>query len=167
MKNWLFLILLGVMGATIVRRYAFEGIYLASDSMSPTLPVGTHIMVNKFRIFFDKPERGDIIMFDSPVDSDKGLVKRVIAVGGDEIEIRAKTVYLNGVQLDEPYVQYLNPQTIYVGDNMPATTVPRKHFFVMGDNRDVSGDSRDWKKETGERIPFIPEYRVRGLVKGH
>lgn len=167
MKNWLFLIFLGVAGAFIVRRFAFEGIYLATDSMAPGLPVGRHVMVNKFKVLFDKPDRGDVIMFDSPVNSHKGLVKRVIAVGGDEIEIRAKQVYVNGEKLIEPYVQHLNPDVKYVDDNIAAVRVPEGSYFVMGDNRDVSGDSRDWKNADGQWIPFLPGSEVKGLVQAH
>ena len=164
MGRWLFLIALGAAGAFGIRHFVFEGIYLATDSMSPTLPQGRHIIVNKAAYLFSKPGRGDVILFDSPADPEKGLVKRVIAVEGDTVEIRRKRVILNGQELNEPYAQFVRPDEILVGDNRPAVQVPKGHVFVAGDNRDVSGDSRDWKAPTGEWAPFLPLSRVRGLV---
>lgn len=164
MGRWIFLILLGAAGAWGVRRFAFEGIYLASNSMAPTLPEGRHLMVNKMSFAFSKPRRGDIVMFDLASNPDKGLVKRVIAVAGDRIEIRRKAVVLNGQILNEPYVNHTRPDEILVGDNRPEVIVPAGHVYVLGDNRDVSGDSRDWKDENGEWAPFLPVSRIRGLV---
>ncbi len=157
--------MLGAAGAYCVRTYAFEGIYLASNSMAPTLPEGRHIIVNKFSFAFSRPRRGDVVMFDLPAHPEKGLVKRVIAVGGDHIEIRRKAVILNGQELNEPYVQHTRPDEILVGDNIPDTEVPKDTLFVMGDNRDVSGDSRDWNDAQGRWTPFVPVTRVRGLVQ--
>ena len=165
MRRLLFLVLLAVSGAYLFRAYCYEGIYIASESMEPTLPKDRHVMVNKFIYHFRVPVRGQIIMFDSPVDPNKGLIKRVIAVAGDTIEIRHKIVYLNGALLDEPYVQYLKPDTLFLGDDMGPMTIPAGCLFVMGDNRDVSGDSRDWKGPTGEPIPFLPVSKVQGLVE--
>ena len=164
MRRLLFLIALGAAGAFIVRSLVVEGIYLASDSMAPTLPTGRHILANKAAYFFGAPRRGDVIMFDLPTDPDKGLVKRVIALGGDTIELRSKRVFVNGAELVEPYAQYLRPGDILVGDNRAPMTVPDKHVFVLGDNRDVSGDSRDWKTPGGEPAPFLPLFRIRGRV---
>ena len=103
-------------------------------------------------------------MFDSPIDPKKGLIKRVIAMEGEVLEIRDKKVYLDGRRLDEPYVQLLSPETMFVGDNWPATKIPEGMIFVMGDNRDVSGDSRDWKSPSGKAIPFLPLSAVKGIV---
>ncbi len=165
MRRLLFLILLGAAGAYAVRRFAFEGIYLASDSMAPALPTGRHIMVNKMAFVFSKPRRGDIVMFDSPQDPARGLVKRVIAVEGDRIELRNKDVVVNGNVINEPYVQHTRPDEVLAGDTRAEVTVPSGKIFVMGDNRDVSGDSRDWKDAKGAWSPFLPLDLVRGLVQ--
>jgi signal peptidase I len=165
MKRWLFLLALGVAGAWVFRTYCYEGIYIASASMEPTLPVGQHVMMNKLRARTHKPERGDIIVFESPVDASKGLVKRVIAVGGETIEMNKKRVIVDGHALDEPYAQYLKPDDVFVGDTFPPVTVPEGTVFVLGDNRDVSGDSRDWKNAEGERIPFVPIQKITGYIQ--
>ncbi len=161
----IYLILLGVGGAFLVRNFVFEGIYIASDSMSPTLSVGTHILVRKFLWDSYKPNRGDIIMFDSPMDRGRGLVKRVIAIEGDTIELRQKKVFLNGEPLSEPYAFFLNPREMYMGDTLASVAVPPGYLFVMGDNRDVSGDSRDWKNASGEHQPFLPASAVQAVVR--
>ncbi len=167
MKRLFFLVALGVAGAYLFRMFCFEGIYVASESMEPTLPKDRHVMVNKMAFLFDSPHFGDIIMFDSPMNPAKGLIKRVIGVGGDTLEIRAKKVYRNGSLLDEPYTQFLKADTLLAGDDIKPFEVPKGTVFVMGDNRDVSGDSRDWRSPSGEPIPFLPVSKIKGLVRAH
>ncbi len=156
---------LGASGAYLFRTFGYEGIYVASASMEPTLPVGTHLMVNKLLAHVRKPQPGDVIVFESPVDSSKGLIKRVIAVGGQTIEIHRKAVLVDGTALSEPYVQYVKPDEEFIGDNFPAMKVPANTVFVLGDNRDVSGDSRDWKNAEGERIWFLPVSKIEGYIR--
>ncbi len=165
MRRWLFLLTLGAAGAFLFRMYAFEGIYIATPSMEPTLPVNLHVMANKLLTRVHSPQRGDIIVFESPVDASKGLVKRVIAVAGETIEMRKKQVIIDGHALSEPYVQYLKPDDMFIGDTFAPMQVPEGCVFVLGDNRDVSGDSRDWKNAAGEPTPFLPIANIQAYIR--
>jgi signal peptidase I len=165
MKRLLFLVLLGVGGALVIRAVVFEGIYIASPSMEPTLPVGTNYFVDKLTPFFKDFKRGEIIVFAPPVEKEgKELVKRVIGLPGDTVQIADKKVFLNGQPLVEPYAVYKRKDEILVGDNIPALTVPEDSYFVMGDNRDESGDSRDWKDASGNPVYFVPKDHIKGRL---
>ncbi|MCS7184974.1 MAG: signal peptidase I, partial [bacterium] len=94
----------------------------------------------------------------------KGEVKRIIAVGGDRIMIKNKVVYLNGEVLNEPYAVYLRKNEMLVGDNIEEMIVPQGHYFVMGDNRDYSEDSRDWVDSNGNRMYFLNRKFIEGKV---
>jgi signal peptidase I len=164
-RRLLLLVLVAVGGAWLVRTFLFEGVYVASGSMEPTLSVGTHYFVNKMAYRFHPPLRGDIIVFKSPVDAQKGLIKRVIALPGDRVELRSKQVYLNGQALTEPYTIYKRASERLVGDNIQEMTVPPDRFFVLGDNRDESEDSSDWKDpQTHEPVRFIEAGRIDGKL---
>lgn len=165
MKRWLFLIALGLAGGLIVRQVLFEGVYVASPSMEPTLPVGTHYFVNKITPLYRPYERKDIVVFPSPVDPDKDLIKRVIGLPGETIEIREKKVFIDGQPLEEPYAQFTRKDELLVGDIIAPMKIPADSYFVMGDNRDESGDSRDWKNpETGEHVYFVKKSDIKGLL---
>ncbi len=146
--------------ALLIRAYVVQAFKIPSGSMIPTLDIGDHILVNKFiygttipftddRILvFEKPKRGDIIVFKFPVDHKRDFIKRVIGVEGDRIEIRNKVVYVNGKPLNEPYVIHndngVEPGWAEPRDNLGPFIVPKGKVFVMGDNRDQSYDSRFW-----------------------
>lgn len=167
MKRILLWLVLGAVGAFIVRMWCVEGIYIASGSMKPTLKEGAQLFTNKLAYQFSKPKRGDIVSLRSPVSLEKGLVKRIIAAEGDTIEIRSKKVFLNGQELLEPYVQYTRKNELLKGDKISPLVVPPGHVFVMGDNRDESNDSRDWKdSKNGEHIYFVPMKLIEGKVFG-
>jgi signal peptidase I len=131
------------------------------------LAVGHHAFVNKMAYRFSGPERGDIVVFPSPVNEEKDMVKRVIAVEGDAVEIKDKKVILNGKELIEPYIQHTRAGEILKGDNIGQMTVPRGHVFVLGDNRDESGDSRDWVDPATKRpVYFISVKNLKGKLLG-
>ena len=116
-----------------VQNYMIEG-----TSMQPSLTNNQFVLVNKLAYLFHAPERGDVIVFHWPKETTKDLIKRVIGLPGDTIVITGKTVQVDGVVLKEPYIrESLNPK----GDRL---VVPINDYFVLGDNRPVSDDSRDW-----------------------
>ncbi len=137
LTRWLFLLALGVFGASFIRQYVVEGVEIVTGSMEPTLLVGHNLFVNKWIYHFHSPQRGDIVMFPDP-DGKRELVKRVIAVEGDTIEFRQKKVFLNNQPLNENYVQYTRPNERLKGDTAAPQVVPKGFVFLVGDNRDES-----------------------------
>lgn len=116
-----------------VQNYMVEG-----TSMQPSLNNNQFVLVNKLAYLFHAPERGDVIVFHWPRDTTKDLIKRVIGLPGDTIVITRETVQVNGVVLKEPYIRTT------VNPNGQRLVVPPNDYFVLGDNRPVSDDSRDW-----------------------
>jgi len=166
MKRILFLAALAAATAVLMRLLVVETIYIASGSMEPTLATGMHLFSDKVTLRLRAPERGEIVVFHSPL-GEHDSVKRVIAVAGDMVELREKKVFLNNSPLDEPYVQYVRHGEKLAGDTVPPMTVPQGHVFVLGDNRDTSSDSATWKDpQTGERIFFLPVFAITGKVRG-
>jgi|SRR5579883_374596 signal peptidase I len=128
-------LLLFILVHLIVQNY-----YVNGPSMRPTLHTNEYILVDKAQYLFSKPQRGDIIVFEYPLDTSVDYVKRVIGVPGDTVEVDADgQVTVNGVAINEPYVNDLDnpyePETI---------TLKANQYFVLGDNRGDSSDSRDW-----------------------
>ena len=137
-----------------------------TESMKPTILVGDHFFIDKVAFPANYPEslqkylpnrtihRGDIVAFWSPENRQMRLVKRVIGLPGETIEMRARQVYINGRKLDEPYKVHIDPNVYSVApgvpdvlqrrDNFGPKVVPPDHYFMMGDNRDNSNDSRYW-----------------------
>lgn len=146
--------------AMLIRAYIIQAFKIPSGSMTPTLLIGDHILVNKFlygtkipfsgkRVFmFKKPERGDIIVFKYPENPSKDFIKRVVAAEGDVIESKNKMIHVNGSKVNEPYARHtdssMRPMGIEPRDNFGPVIVPKDKYFVMGDNRDQSYDSRYW-----------------------
>ncbi|MDI6704344.1 MAG: signal peptidase I [bacterium] len=146
--------------AMIVRTFVIQAFKIPSRSMVPTLRVGDHLFVCKFiygipipftdkKVFeFHSPKRGDIIVFKCPTDLKKDYIKRVIGLPGDEIMIRNKQVYINGKPIKEPYKIHSSLRTFLADsprDNWKEPKkVPKDCYFMLGDNRDDSTDSRFW-----------------------
>ena len=163
-------IVIAVLLALFIRAFVVQAFKIPSGSMEPTLQVGDHILVNKFIygvrlpvtnttiIPVSEPEKGDIIVFEYPVEPDKDFIKRVVGVPGDTVEIRDKKVYVNGRRLDNYPVKYTEknvlPGSVNKRDNFGPVSVPEDAYFVLGDNRDHSYDSRFWG--------FVKEEAIKG-----
>ncbi len=161
------IIILTIAAVLACRRWVAEPIYIASDSMAPTLNKGTHLILDKLTFRFRPPARGEIISFRSPVGEEHESVKRVIAVGGDTVELREKKVYLNGEPQLESYAWYERAGENLKGDTMPPVTVPPGKLFLLGDNRDNSNDSASWVDPATGRPPLLlPVAEVTGKVRG-
>lgn len=167
-----------VAGALIIslslRSYVFASAQVRQHSMEDTLYEGQRVVENKLKYYYSTPERGDIVIINNKIEVDNTnklvsqgkeliegfyndnsdrLIKRVIGVPGDTIEIREGKVYLNGKVYEEPYAKgYTYPKTMFF-----PIVIPKGEYCVMGDNRENSMDSRD--------IGLIPKYKIEGIAE--
>ncbi|OFW60600.1 MAG: signal peptidase I [Actinobacteria bacterium RBG_16_64_13] len=123
--------------AMLVQAFLVKPFTIHQVSMRPTLEEGDRILINRLSYHFRDPESGDVVVFRSPVTEGEDLVKRVVAVGGDRVAVRAGSLYINGAAQNEPHLLEQG-----FGGEYPETVVPAGEVFVMGDNRNNSGDSR-------------------------
>lgn len=108
------------------------------NAMAPTLKAGEQVLVNKLAYLFHEPSRGDVVVFHFPLDPSREFIERIIGIPGDTVTIAANQVFVDGVLVHEPYIsQPVNPRSLTVA-------LGTDQFFVMGDNRPSSSDSRDW-----------------------
>lgn len=164
--------------ALIIRTFVVQAFKIPSGSMEDTLLIGDHLLVNKFvygmqipftdtRILTIRhPQRGDILVFEFPEDEEKSyfkrrdFIKRVVGTPGDTVEVRNKRVYVNGESYQVPQEIHketnILPASLGSRDFAGPLKVPEGSYFVMGDNRDRSYDSRFWG--------FVPEENIKGLA---
>ena len=159
-----FLLALSVAVVLPLRAWVAEPITIASPSMEPTLRVGTLLILDKWTLSGRGPRRGDIISFRSPVGTED-LVKRVVAVPGETVELRRKKVFVEGRELVEPYAVHSRPDESLEGDDLAPLIVPDGCYFVLGDNRDESKDSSVWNGLDGRRVYFVRKPALQGLVR--
>jgi len=175
-----------VLAALFIRSFLYEPFSIPSGSMYPNLMVGDYLFVSKFsygfskhslplslpvipgRVFYDEPERGDIVVFKTPEDNKTDYIKRLIGLPGDKISIKSNKIFVNGLQINREFVQdekykefevdryketlntkktyevyeFKRKSTLINTNDFPEITVQEDHFFVLGDNRDNSQDSR-------------------------
>lgn len=153
-RDWVLVIAVAVGAALLVRTFVLQQFYISGPSMESTLYSNNRVLVNKMSYKLHSIHRGDVVVFDrvttngSTVTHDD-LIKRVIALGNDSIEVKSCEVFVNGVVVNEPYLDKNDVQQPDLGDrcrvvDMPKMTVPRGEIFVMGDNRPESFDSRSF-----------------------
>lgn len=165
-------IAIAVLLALVIRTYLVQAFKIPSGSMEDTLAIGDHLLVSKFIYgtklpFSDKrvltfrdPRQGDVIVFEYPEDPSKDFIKRVVGTPGDVVEGKEKKVYVNGKPYENPHEVHkekdLIPKEMNPRDTFGPVTVPANSYFVMGDNRDRSYDSRFWK--------FVKRDQIKGLA---
>ena len=148
---------LALLIALAVRSSVVQAFWVPSGSMLPTIQIGDHLFVNKLAYAvklpmigqiakIGDPQRNDIVVFISPVDHSTDLIKRLVAVAGDTVEIRNKKLFVNGQEVEDGHANFLDPHVNSNGprDNYGPTKVPEGKVFALGDNRDRSYDSRYW-----------------------
>lgn len=147
-REWMYLLMFAVTVAVITRTYLIAPIIVDGESMAPTLQDQDRMIVNKSSYWFSEPERFDIVVFHATEDKD--YIKRVIGVPGDRLFYYEDQLYINGVKVNEPFLEPLrkemNGTTITPDFTLKQTSgydvIPEGHVFVLGDNRRHSLDSR-------------------------
>jgi len=138
LRVWVRDLLLAICFAVVIIVFLYQPVKVEGTSMAPLISDQERIFINKLVYKFEPISRGDVVVFWYPNDRTKSFIKRVVGLPGETVEVRQGRVYVNGRSLDEPYIlpAYLDT------NNYPAFRVPRQQYFVMGDHRDSSNDSR-------------------------
>ena len=153
-----FLVTLAIAGAIFVFVYfaLFRPYQVKGRSMFPTFVDGQYVLTDVLTRHFMQFSRGDVIVFNSPVEEDKDFIKRVIGLPGDEVSVKDGRLYINGALLDES--EYLSSDVLTSPGNFlqegETARVPDNSYFVSGDNRPASADSREWG--------FVPQDQIIG-----
>jgi signal peptidase I len=146
--NWTRDLLIALGLAAVIIVFLYQPVKVEGTSMSPLLTDQERIFINKFVYRFEPIQRGDVVVFWYPMDRSKSFIKRVVALSGDTVEIQQGRVLVNGKELDEPYV----PATFTDRSSLGPTRVPEGSFFVLGDHRNSSNDSRVFGAVPGQFI---------------
>jgi signal peptidase I len=176
--RWITELIVIVIIVLLIRTFVAQAYNIPSGSMKPTLLVGDFILVNKLVYRFSEPKRGDIVVFKYPIDPNIDFIKRIVALPGEEVEVRNNQVFINGKPLplievgrgeengvrkviyEEVLPEGIKHKVQFYEDfpfskrDFGPVVVPPNHYFVMGDNRDNSEDSRYWG--------FLPRENIVG-----
>jgi signal peptidase I len=168
------IIIVGIVVA--IRTFLVSPFQVDGPSMNNTLEDNQYIIINKLAYYIGSPKRGDVVVFKAKQTNEKYYVKRVLGVGGDEVILRGGDVFIKTpdsefeVKIEEAYLAEDNlGRTYQRHPNSGNTTekryqVPSDQYFLMGDNRQGSLDSRSFKDENGAEVPFIAENDIKGRV---
>lgn len=152
LKSWILTLLVAVGIVLFLQSVIIVNAKIPTGSMEETISAGSRVIAGRFAYWFDSPERGDVVIFRYPDHKEVLYVKRVIGLPGDTVEVKDTAVYVNGKALTEDYLSVTTE-----GDFGPYT-VPEGSYFMMGDNRNDSWDSRYWDNT------FVTEEDILGKV---
>jgi signal peptidase I len=145
---WLRDLLISVAASFLIITFVYQPVRVEGTSMQPELRDQDRLFINKFAYHFESISRGDVVVFHYPRDPSKSYIKRIIALPGDTLDIDEGRVYVNGQRVDEPYVPHRYRDT----RSVPEMVIPPNEYFVMGDHRSISSDSRDFGPVSRELI---------------
>jgi signal peptidase I len=137
---WLRDLLMSIAASIFIITFLYQPVKVEGTSMLPRLEDQDRLFINKFVYRFEDIERGDVVVFNYPRDPEKSYIKRVIALPGDRLQIDDGRVFVNGIALREPYV----PKRYRDVRSVPEMTLPPHEYYVMGDHRSISSDSREF-----------------------
>ena len=166
------LLIVAIVVAVVVRAFVLQTFYIPSESMEKTLLINDRVLVNKLIYNFRDPHRGEVIVFEAPANwrsgtADEDFIKRVIGTPGDHVVCcdTQQRITVNGVALDEPYIMN-GKQGMPCYNGVYKVTVPQGDLWVLGDNREHSGDSSWNFLKKGGDAGFVPTKNVVGHVVG-
>ncbi len=139
-RNWLRDLAISVAASAFIIIWIYQPVRVEGTSMQPRLHDNDRLFINKFVYSFEKIGRGDVVVFHYPGDPAKSYIKRVIALPGDDLRIEDGRVYVNRQRVAEPYV----PPLFEDGRSVAQEIIPAGSYWVMGDHRSISSDSRDF-----------------------
>lgn len=165
-SQWCISIIIAVAIALVLHNYVFQIVRVKGASMEPTLHTGERMVITRFTYLFTEPHRHDVVVTHYP-DDNQSYVKRIIATGGETLQILDGNVYIDGVVLDEPYIKEA------VLADYESTVVPEGKYIVLGDNRNNSRDSRAYgvgpidKSMIVGKVQLViwPMNKIHGLAK--
>ena len=137
---WIRDVLISVAVSVLIIMFLYQPVRVEGTSMLPRLEDRDRLFINKFVYHFEAIHRDDVVVFHYPRDPEKSYIKRVIAIPGDRLRIDHGSVFLNGKPLHEPYV----PEKYRDTRSMPEMVIPEDEYFMMGDHRSISSDSREF-----------------------
>ena len=151
-REFLEMVIIAVALAVFIKTFIAGNYYIPSGSMEPTVITNDKVIVTHFSYYLSEPKRGDVIVFEYPEDRTKDYIKRCIGLPGETVEFKDSKLYVNGELIEEPYL----PEGLVFDDYGPVT-VPEGSYFMCGDNRNHSADSRVWG--------FLPEDLIIGKAQ--
>ncbi|HBI74433.1 MAG TPA: signal peptidase I [Lachnospiraceae bacterium] len=148
--SWIMVLVVAVAIAFLINRFVIFKVAVPTGSMENTILVDDKVVTFRLSYLFHDPERGDIVVFPFPDNEKEDYIKRIIGLPGETVEGKAGLVYINGEPLEEPYVKEK------INRDFGPYEVPEDHYFMMGDNRNESQDSRYWDNK------FLAENKIKG-----